>query len=146
MTNGNPEIILKLFDTLKESTDKNERTMQTLINQQQALVDHVKHMPMKEIRQEIQDHIESAFNEREQIKTKIDTKSETILEKLRTIDTKVVKMIVVVIVAFAIISGGTIIFRALSETTGHSHNEIYERVDERFDQIEKKIEQLHKKP
>jgi hypothetical protein len=93
--NGSSDIILKLFDTLKDSTDKNERTIQTLINQQQILVDNVTHMPMNEIRQEIKDHIISAREERKGI-----------LDKIIKIDAKVGKMIVVVLVTFTILSGG----------------------------------------
>ena len=82
--NGSPDIILKLFDTLKDSTDKNERPMQTLINQQQTLVDNVRHMPIEEIRQDIKDHIVSAQAERK-----------VISDKIVKIDSKVTKMILV---------------------------------------------------
>jgi molybdopterin biosynthesis enzyme MoaB len=95
MNGGSPDIILKLFDTLKESTDKNERTMQILINQQQSLVESVTHLPIGEIRQEIKEHVISAKAERENIEDKIDK-----------IDHKVAKMIVVVLVAFTILGGG----------------------------------------
>lgn len=98
MNGSSPDIILKLFDTLKDSTDKNERTMQTLITQQQTLVDTVKHMPITEIRQEIKDHIVSAEKERKGI-----------LDKVIRLDSKVGKMIIVVIVAFTIISGGYVL-------------------------------------
>jgi hypothetical protein len=102
--NGSPDIILKLFDTLKDSTDKNERTMQILINQQQKLVETVTYMPINEIRQEVKDHIVSAHEERKGIEDKIDK-----------IDHKVAKMIVVVLVSFTILSGGWLYF-------DHQHN------------------------
>lgn len=92
--NGSSDIILKLFDTLKDSTDKNERTMQTLIHQQQILVDNVTHMPMDEIRQDIKDHIVSAREERKGI-----------TERIIKIDSKVGKMIIVVIVTFSVLTG-----------------------------------------
>ena len=91
--NGSPDIILKLFDTLKDSTDKNERTMQILINQQQSLVETVTHMPIDEIRQEVKDHIVSAHEERKGI-----------MDIINRIDSKVTKMILVVVVAFTLIS------------------------------------------
>jgi exonuclease V gamma subunit len=93
--NGSSDIILKLFDTLKDSTDKNERTMQTLINQQQTLVDSVTHMPIGEIRQEIKEHVISAKAERGNISDKVDR-----------VESKVAKMIIVVLVSFTILSGG----------------------------------------
>ena len=91
--NGSSDIIIKLFDTLKDATNKSESTMQTLITQQQTLVDTVKHMPMNEIRQDIKDHIISAQKERKDISSKIEK-----------VDSKVGKMIVVVVVAFAILT------------------------------------------
>jgi hypothetical protein len=106
--NGSPDIILKLFDTLKESTDKNERTMQTLINQQQTLVDKVRHMPIDEIKQDIKDHIVSAQKERKGISDKIDN-----------VNTKVTKMIIVVLVSFVIITGGFMFIRSAAEYGHH---------------------------
>ena len=103
MNSGSPDIILKLFDTLKESTDKNERTMQILISQQQSLVENVTHLPISEIKEEIKDHIVSAHAERKVIEDKIDK-----------IDHKVAKMIIVVLVASTILGGGWLYL-------GHEH-------------------------
>jgi len=99
--NGSSDIILKLFDTLKDSTDKNERTVQALINQQQTLVDNVTHMPIDEIKQDIKDHVISAREERKDIS-----------DKIQKIDLKVTKMIITVLVAFAIITGGYYFLKA----------------------------------
>jgi hypothetical protein len=104
--NGSSDFIIKLFDTLKESTDKNERTMQTLINQQQILVDTVKHMPINEIRKEIQDHIDSAKEERN-----------IILDHIVKMDFKITKMIITVIVAFTIVTGGYLFIRSIVDHT-----------------------------
>ena len=104
--NGSSDFIIKLFDTLKESTDKNERTMQTLINQQQILVDTVKHMPINEIRKEIQDHIESAQKERN-----------VILDHIIKMDFKITKMIITVVVAFSILAGGYLFIRSVVDHT-----------------------------
>jgi cation transport ATPase len=107
--NGSSDIILKLFDTLKDSTDKNERTMQVLINQQQTLVDNVTHLPINEIRQEIKDHISSAQKERKDIENKVDK-----------VDSKVTKMIIVVLVAFTIITGG---YTLIAHDSDHAKQE-----------------------
>ena len=102
--NGSSDIIIKLFDTLKDATNKSESTMQTLITQQQTLVDTVKHMPMNEIRQDIKDHIISAQKERKDISSKIEK-----------VDSKVGKMIVVVVVAFAILTGSYMFVRSVAD-------------------------------
>lgn len=135
--NGSSEIIIKLFDTLKDSTDKNERTMQTLINQQQALVDNVKHMPIDEIKQDIKDHIVSAHDERKEISDKVDK-----------VDSKVIKMILVVVVAFSLFSVAYFVVRSTSdidkvkeEITREQeieHDEIIEAIRKEFQKHEKK--------
>ncbi|MHA1867521.1 MAG: hypothetical protein ACTSXD_05595 [Candidatus Heimdallarchaeaceae archaeon] len=128
--NGNPEIIIKLFDTLRDATDKNERTMQTLINQQQTLVDTVKHMPIDEIRQEVKDHVVSAKAERIVISDKVDK-----------VDSKVGKMILVVIVAFTLISSAILIGRMSRpiDTTTHSN------IEETIEELKKEIDEFHNK-
>ena len=106
--NGSSDIIVKLFDTLKDSTDKNERTIQTLINQQQVLVENVTHLPIDEIKQDIKDHIVSAKEERKGISDKIDV-----------INSKVTKMILVVIVAFSILTGSWMFIRSAANVSDH---------------------------
>lgn len=128
--NGNPEIIIKLFDTLKDATDKNERTMQTLINQQQTLVDTVKHMPIDEIRQEVKDHVVSAKEERQGI-----------LDKLGNVDSKVGKMILVVVVAFTLFSSAVLLAKL---NDSNSQQTIIEQSKE-IETLKEEIDIYHKK-
>jgi hypothetical protein len=121
--NGSPDIILKLFDTLKDSTDKNERTMQTLIGQQQVLVESVTHMPINEIRQEVKDHIVSAHEERNGI-SKI----------LNKVDSKITKMILVVVIVFTLFSSAVMIAK-LSESPP-THQQLIEKIET----LEKRLE------
>jgi predicted PurR-regulated permease PerM len=135
--NGSSDIIIKLFDTLKDSTDKNERTMQTLINQQQVLVENVTHLPIDEIKQDIKDHIVSAREERKVISDKVDT-----------ISSKVTKMILVVVAAFSLFTVAYFVVRSTSdidkikkEITREQeikHDEIIETIRKEFQKHEKK--------
>ena len=128
--NGNPEIIIKLFDTLRDATDKNEKTMQTLINQQQLLVDRVKHMPIGEIRQEVKDHVVSAKEERKVIEGKVDK-----------VASKVGKMILVVIVAFTLFSSAVLIANVTNKKDTPTHGSLEETIEE----LKKEIDQFHNK-
>ena len=127
--NGTPEIIIKLFDTLRDATDKNERTMQILINQQQTLVENVSHMPINEIRQEVKDHIVSAEGERKAISNKVDK-----------VDSKVGKMILVVVVAFTLFSSALYI-----ANLGNKDMSVHE-IEKRIEDIQENIDKHHKKP
>ena len=132
--NGSSDIVLKLFDTLKDSTDKNERTMQTLINQQQALVDNVKHMPVDEIRQDIKEHIIAAHEERKNI-----------LDIINIVNSKVTRMILIMGVAFSLFAAAYFIVRSttdfdkikkeITEEQESEHNLIIEEIRKEFKKL-----------
>ena len=52
----NVELMVKLFETLKESSDKNESTLRQLIEQQHSLISLIEYMPVKELHQSLKDH------------------------------------------------------------------------------------------
>jgi len=130
---NSPEFILKLFDTLKDATNKNETTMQTLINQQATLVEHVKHLPIDEIKTDIKDHVKTAKEERTIISDKVDK-----------VDSRVVKMIIVVVVAFTLFSSAVLIAK-LTDPKPPTHSHIIEELQkeqERNQELQKQIDEL----
>lgn len=51
------EILSKLFETLKDASNRNELATQKLIDQQMELVGHIKSMPLEEIRKALTLHV-----------------------------------------------------------------------------------------
>ena len=129
---NSPDVIIKLFDTLKDATNKNESTMQTLINQQATLVEHVKHLPIDEIKTDIKDHVKSAQEERKSIEGKIDK-----------VDSRIVKMIIVVGVAFSLF-GTALMFAKFATNSDPSHSSIVETYEEKINELQQQIEEFHK--
>jgi len=130
---NSPEFILKLFDTLKDATNKNETTMQTLINQQATLVEHVKHLPIDEIKTDIKDHVKTAKEERTSISDKVDK-----------VDSRVVKMIIVVVAAFTLFSSAVLIAK-LTDPKPPTHSHIIEELQKeqvRNQELQKQIDEL----
>ena len=128
---NSPDVIIKLFDTLKDATNKNENTMQTLINQQSTLVEHVKHLPIEEIKTDIKDHVKSAQEERKDIADKVDKT-----------DSRVVKMIIVVVVAFTLFSSAILIAKLVDDPQP-SHTAVIETYEKQIDDLRKQIDDFH---
>ena len=129
---NSPDVIIKLFDTLKDATNKNESTMQTLINQQATLVEHVKHLPIDEIKTDIKDHVKTAQEERKVIEGKVDKA-----------DSRVVKMIIVVVVAFTLFSSAILIAKLVDDSEP-THTAVIETYEKQIDDLRKQIEDFHK--
>jgi hypothetical protein len=125
----------KLFDTLKETTDKSTKTIQTLIDQQNALVNTVEKMPVSEIRQEIKDHIFSAHEEREKIVNNLDK----LFIKVNDLTTRVKIMIGVVIAAVAI--SGIVYYVARFTFEKKDYTYIEKKIERKQQQEHLKIKQ-----
>lgn len=109
---ANDNVIVKLFDTLKDSSDRNEASTQQLIKQQMDLVNQIKNLPMSDLRRALRDHIKDSathYNDSEKL---IEGKNQTILDELKRISTRIKIMIAVVMSAFTIMSVTYIVIRA----------------------------------
>lgn len=105
----NIDLLTKLFDTLKDSSDENERTIRKLIEQQTKLVGHIEYLPINEIKDDIKEHVISAAKERKEISNKIDT-----------VASKVGKMILVVVVAFTLFSTALLVAKIVNDEPTHT--------------------------
>jgi predicted PurR-regulated permease PerM len=147
-SSGGSEIIVKLFDTLKDSSDKTTEALNNLISQQNELISHVNHLPIDDLKQALRDRSDQAAKDVE--KSSIDSK--TILEKLRDMDKKLSKVLIAIAVAFSIIAAAYIIVRSTTDTN-KIINTVVKRIDQDQDQkhdriineIKKEIEKFHKK-
>ena len=130
--NENMDVLLKLFDVLKEATDKNEHAVQRLITQQHDLVDHIRHLPVEDLQLALKDHQKISSGEMDVCTETIETTSSDLMSELRKVTSRVNKMILVVSVAFSLMAGTYILVRSVSDS------------DKKFDKWEKKIEAQQK--
>ena len=160
----NVDLMVKLFETLKQSSDKNEATLQKLIEQQHSLIGHIEYLPIKDLQIALKDHNKDSSDNISACTDTVETTSTSILEKVRKIDSKIGKMITVVLVAFGLFSITFIIARMTMDTgltkaekqiqtqlalkKQHQHDEIIKAVREtmktEFKKINNRITELHK--
>jgi hypothetical protein len=150
----NIELMVKLFETLKESSDKSESTLRKLIEQQYSLVSLIEYMPVKELHESLKVHSKDSSTEIGECTDTVHTTSDTILEKVKGIEVKIGRMILVVIVAFSVLSAGFIVGRLtlegkiMQQSSVLEHQEIIdalkESMEEEFDKIRREINLRHK--
>lgn len=110
------EILSKLFDNLKDASNRTEVATQKLIDQQMEVVGHIKAMPIDDIRKALNEHaIESR------------TTHQSILSR-------VTKMLIIVSVAVSVSTLGYFMIRYTAE------NQITSTWEKKYQQIEKEKE------
>jgi len=111
------DVMMKLFDTLNESFSNANKSIQKLIEQQSDLINYIKNMPMEELKESLRQHDKDSSDNIDSCTETVETTSEKILKKVNVIEGKISKMILVVLVAFAIITSGYFIIRTVAEHT-----------------------------
>ncbi len=113
--NDNINVLLKLFETLKESSDKNEEATQQLIVQQLDLVGHIKYLPIEDLRQALKDHAKESSSDIDLCSETVTTTSGDLMAEIKKVGSKVSKMILVVVVAFTLVTGLYVIIRSVAD-------------------------------
>jgi len=111
----NINILVKLFETLKASSDKNEDATQQLIVQQLDLVGHIKNLPIDDLREALREHAKDSAADIDTCSETVENTSGDLMKELKTIGNKVNKMILIVVVAFSMLAGSYIFVRSISD-------------------------------
>lgn len=125
----NITILVKLFETLKDSSDRNEETTQKLIVQQLELVSRIKNLPIEDLKQALKEHAKDSVNDISSCAETVETTGSDLMKEIKRLASKVNMMIVVVLVTFTILTG-TYVF--ISDVADHRKESI-----ERQEEIEK---------
>ena len=105
------ETLNRLFDTLRDASNRNEKSTDKLIDQQIKLIGEIKNMPITDIKTALKDHADQTAVD----KKEIDTHTNEIMEMLRIILGKVNKMMTVFALVVAITMGTYVVIRYLAE-------------------------------
>ena len=124
----NIDILLKLFETLKDSSDKNENATQQLIVQQLELVGHIKHLPIEDLRQALKDHAKEADISIDACSETIENTTGDLMKVIQNMSSRVNKMIIVVVVAFTVLATAYGIVKTMGDS------------DSKFDTWKEKID------
>lgn len=109
------EILSKLFDTLKDASDKNEQATQKLVEQQIVLVGKIKSMPMEDLKTALKEHSDRSENNMTTCNGIIELKTAEIMDLLRILLGKINKILIVFSLVVAITAGSYVIIRYLAE-------------------------------
>jgi hypothetical protein len=140
----NITILVKLFETLKEASDKNEDATQQLIVQQLELVGHIKHLPIEDLRQALKDHAKDSADNIDSCTETVEITGKDLMTEIKKLASKVNKMILVVLVTFAVLTG-TYVF--ISNVADHKQESVVwqKKIEKaKEDMVNKAIEEFKK--
>ena len=141
---NNIDILLKLFATLKESSDKNEEATKQLILQQLELVGHIKHLPIDDLREALKEHAKDSEENIDSCEETVTTTSGDIMTEIKKMSNKISKMILVVVVSFTILTGAYVLIRSIADnqkSISATQEAQHHKID--LETIRKEIRRLH---
>lgn len=128
------DILIKLFDTLKESNKETSDLCHALLQNQNDISNYIKNLPMEEVKQLLKDHAKESSDEIDSCTETVEEKTDGVIEEVKKIDTKISKMILVVIVAFSLMSLailiGGISYKYWGSESDSSHAELIKTIEE----------------
>jgi len=147
------DILVKLFDTLKSSTDKNESSTQQLIGQQQELVSYINNLPIKDLHIALTAHSKEAKTDIDDCTDTVSTTTNNLMDEIKKINNKVSKMIFVVIAAFSILMGSYVVIRSVADNNSQfdewqegadkAHTEILDNVTQQISNLRRELANNH---
>jgi len=147
MHDDNITILIKLFDTLRESSNRNEDSTQKLIMQQLELVGQIKNLPVDDLKQALKEHAKESADNIDGCSGIIELKTNDIMEALRTVINKLNKMMLIVVVVTSVLSGGYFIIKTITDTqskvyiTDEKTQTLLESIKQQLDEHINPIEQ-----
>lgn len=149
----------KLFDTLKDASNRSESSTNKLIDQQMELITYIKTMPLEDLRESLKDHALKSDKDQADCNGALELRYADVMESLRAISNKISKMIIVVSVVIAVATTGYFIIRyaaekgappakweqRLQEIEQDQHEDIDDRLNEFMKQIKELMDEAHGK-
>ena len=144
------DLLLKLFDTLKDSLKDIHTANNALLTNQNDISNHIKGLPMEEVKQLLKDHAKESSDDIDSCTETVESKSDTILNEIKIIKDKIKTMIIVVSVAFALFTSaaliGVIVYNIQKEEEAPSHSTLEQTLEDiklENDSLRQQIEGFH---
>jgi hypothetical protein len=152
------DLLLKLFDTLKDSSKDTQDLCHAMLTNQNNIGSYIKNLPVDELRNALKEHNKESADNIDACTETVETKTDAILKIVDLIETKIGKMITVVIVAFALLTVAFIIGRLSMDTSSlekkiestqqEEHQVIIDAVkdsmEKEFEKVRKEMDKFHK--
>ena len=143
MQDDNIKILVKLFETLKESSNRNESTTQKLVIQQLELVNQIKNLPVDDLKEALKEHAKESSDEINECSGVIELETANIISLLKDIVNKINRMILVVLVAFSVVTGSYVMIRSTADDTNQIELLKDELKQEQKELAEEIMDKLH---
>ena len=144
------DLLLKLFDTLKDSLKDINIGNNALLTNQNDISNHIKGLPMEEVKQLLKDHAKESSDDIDSCTETVESKSDTILNEIKIIKDKIKTMITVVSVAFALFTSAALIgvrvYNIQKEEEAPSHSTLEQTLEDiklENDSLRQQIEGFH---
>ena len=134
------DLLIKLFDTLKDASKETQQLCHAMLTNQNNIGNYMKTLPMDDLKQALKDHSKESTDEIGTCTETVESTTDNILERVKVIEGKIGKMILVVIVAFSLFGSAVMIAQLTDEDVKPAT--YYE---EKIEYLEKQIEEFHKK-
>ena len=131
----NIEILVKLFETLKTSSDKNEEATRQLILQQLELVNQIKSLPIEDLKLALKEHAKESTKEMNACTEVVSVTSSDVMAELRSIRGKLTKMLIALGLVVSIATGGYFVIRATADNEEIIEKHITKQIDQMSDRI-----------
>lgn len=139
------DVLLKLFDTLKDSSKDAQQMCQAILTNQTNISSYIKNLPLSDLKELLKDHAKQSGDEIGTCTETVESQTDAILEEVKTLKGKIKTMITVVVVAFSLftIAGliGVIVYKTAEEVTPTYQDEFYnpEREEEQHQRLRNEI-------
>ena len=131
----NIDILVKLFETLKTSTDKNEESTKQLIIQQLELVNQIKSLPIDDLRQALKEHASTSSKDIDSCSETVTATSTDLMVEVRKLTSKINKLLIAISVIISVATTGYFVIKA----TVDSEAIIEKNLQKKFDLLSSKI-------
>jgi cell division protein FtsL len=103
------DLLLKLFDTLKDSSKDTQQMCQAILSNQTNISHYIKNLPLGDLKDLLKEHAKASGDDINTCTETVESQSDGILKEIKTLRGKVKIMITVVIVAFSLFSIASLI-------------------------------------
>lgn len=140
------DILLKLFDTLKDASKETQQLCHTMLTNQANIGTYIKQLPMTDLKDALKEHSKEASDEIGVCTETVETTTDNILEKVKLIENRIGKMILVVIVAFTLFSSALFVARYMNKSDITAHEKLEKVIttqNKQIAELQKTIDELH---
>lgn len=139
------DLLLKLFDTLKDSSKDTQQMCQAMLTNQTNISNFMRNLPLAELKEMLKEHAKESGDDIGTCTETVENQTDAILKEVRQLRSRIKTMITVVIVTFSLftIAGliGVITYQTRQDTTPLYQDEFYNpaQTDEQHQKLKEEI-------